>query len=297
MKPALSLDDHRTAQADALAHAGADEQGYREAGRRTEELAELLDAATQRAQAEALAEEQARVRVAAEARARRLAIEKARAEQAAEVALRARLETEELACAEARRKEQALVDLATASAARVKRETEIDMRIREKLAAERAALEAAHARIQSEQTAETLALARVAIEQEAARIAALRLAAEQDAALATAAHHLAATEAATAQQEREAIERALADLAAARPPPAAAPVFGSLPGGTGRTPRTTAHTTGLSRGQIGLLMAACLAIGALAGGWIGANGTARSDPGGGSGGQLKLETRLAQPTR
>lgn len=279
MKPALSLDDHRTAQADALAHAGADEQGYREAGRRTEELAELLDAATQRAQAEALAEEQARARVAAEARARRLAIEKARAEQAAEVALRARLETEELACAEARRKEQALVDLATASAARVKRETEIDMRIREKLAAERAALEAAHARIQSEQTAETLALARVAIEQEAARIAALRLAAEQDAALATAAHHLAATEAAVAQQEREAIERALADLAAARPP------------------RTTAHTTGLSRGQIGLLMAACLAIGALAGGWIGANGTARSDAGGGSGGQLKLETRLAQPTR
>ena len=84
MNQPITLDEHRTAQADALARAGADERARVEAERHGDALNDLLDAAEQRAQAEQLAREQALARASAEAQARRLAIEKARFEQAAE---------------------------------------------------------------------------------------------------------------------------------------------------------------------------------------------------------------------
>ena len=67
MNPSQTLDEHRAAQAEALAHAGADERANFEARRREIELEKLLAAAEQRTQAERLAAEQAQARAANEA--------------------------------------------------------------------------------------------------------------------------------------------------------------------------------------------------------------------------------------
>ncbi|MDO8959455.1 MAG: hypothetical protein Q7U85_06965 [Rhodocyclaceae bacterium] len=290
MEPSPSLDDHRTAQADALAQAGFDERARRDAERRVDNLTVLLAAAEQRAQAEMMAEEQARERVGIEAQARRLAIEKARAEQAAEAALRARLETEEIACAEARRKEQALVELAAASAARARREAQGKELAQEKIAAERAALVAAHERLKSEQSAEILALARVAAEQEVTRVATQRLAMEREANAAAEARHLAEAEAQAALEARVVAEQALeAEI-----------------GDTEKGARLELHETcnsnqapfssgsgGWSGKKIGLLAAGCIAVGVLAGSWLGVSLSAR--PALSGDGQLRLDTRLTQP--
>lgn len=303
MEPSLSLDDHRTAQANALAQAGNDERARRDAERRVDNLTVLLAAAEQRAQAEMMAEEQARERVGIEAQARRLAIEKARAEQAAEAALRARLETEELACAEARRKEQALAELAAASAARAKREAQGKALVEEKIAAERAALVAAHERLKSEQSAEILALARAAAEQEVTRVATQRLAMEREANAAAEARHLAEAEAQAAQEARAAAEQALAAE------------IGETPGDekeTGGKENGVRHhlhesrnanqapfspisssSGGWSGRKIGLLAAGCIAVGVLTGSWLGMSLSTK--PALSGEGQLRLDTRLTQP--
>lgn len=305
MEPSLSLDDHRTARADALAQAGNDERARRDAERRVDNLTVLLAAAEQRAQAEMMAEEQARERVGIEAQARRLAIEKARAEQAAEAALRSRLETEELACAEARRKEQALAELAAASAARAKREAQGKALVEEKIAAERAALVAAHERLKSEQSAEILALARVAAELEAARVATQRLAMEREANAAAEARHLAEAEARAAQEARAVAEQALAAELGASPETSAIP---AQAGSRKLQSDTKLPDSGLHRNddksriagragwtgkKIGLLAAACIAVGVLAGSWLGMSLSAK--PALSGEGQLRLDTRLTQP--
>ena len=286
----ITLDDHRAAQAEALARAGADERANVDAERREHQLTVMLEAAEQRSQADRLAVEQARARASTEAQARRLAIEKVRAEQSAEAALRARLEAEEQACAETQRKEQALADLAAASAARAKREAELEALARERVAAERAAVAAAHERIQSEQAAETLALAKTAADQEFTRVATQRLVVEQEAAAATAARHLAEAEAQAAQKERETIEQALeevrqANLSETVVPTAAVPLVPSPP----------QRLAGSSGKRIGALAAACIVAGVLVGGWIGAQLVAKPElPGAG---QLKLDTQLTQRVR
>jgi hypothetical protein len=305
MASSSTLDDHRTAQAEALAQAGSDERARREAELRADQLTVLLNAAEQRAQAEMMAEEQARERVGIEAQTRRLAIEQARAEQAAEAALRTRLETEELACAEARRKEQAMAELAAASAARAKREAYGKELAEETIAAERAALLAAHERLKSEQSAEILALARVAAEQEAARVATQRLALEREARAAAEARQQAEAEAQAAVQERTAAEQALAaeieekgarlelnepydsnQIPFSRPPDS------SLRRNGGET--QTSGRGGWSGKRIGLLAAACIAAGILAGGWFGMSLSAKPVLSGD--GQLRLDTRLTQPS-
>ncbi|MDI6748182.1 MAG: hypothetical protein QMD17_13675 [Rhodocyclaceae bacterium] len=308
MASSSTLDDHRTAQAEALAQAGSDERARREAELRADQLTVLLNAAEQRAQAEMMAEEQARERVGIEAQTRRLAIEQARAEQAAEAALRTRLETEELACAEARRKEQAMAELAAASAARAKREAYGKELAEETIAAERAALLAAHERLKSEQSAEILALARVAAEQEAARVATQRLALEREARVAAEARQQAEAEAQAAVQERTAAEQALAaeieekqekgarlelnEPYGSNQIPFSRPPDSSLRLNGGET--QTSGRGGWSGKRIGLLAAACIAAGILAGGWFGMSLSAKPVLSGD--GQLRLDTRLTQPS-
>jgi len=155
MNPSLVLDEHRTARAEALARAGADQQACETAVQREAELAALIDAAENRAQAERLAAEQAQARAANEAQVRRLAIEKARAEQAAEAALKA--------AQERIRSEQAAETLALAKLAA---EQETARVLAERLAAEREAAAAATSRRQVE--AELEAARRERAEAEAA---------------------------------------------------------------------------------------------------------------------------------
>ena len=281
MNPSLTLDDHRTAQADALAHAGADERARREAERREVELTALIDAAEQRTQAERLAAEQAEARATNEAQVRRLAIEKARAEQEAEAALRAHHEAAEHACAEARRKEQALADLAAASAARAKREADILALEKEKVAAERAAIAAAQERIQSEQMAESLALTRVATEQETARLAAQRLVVDQELAAATRAREQAEAEARTAKEARQAIAGGFKEpVLSSREQTIPIPAVQHAPAPPKR----------IFNWRAVLLAIVCLAIGIWVGKFVGAEFPAQPVPTGN--GQLKLDTRL-----
>jgi hypothetical protein len=159
----------RLAEANALAHAGANDTAFADACHRLAAAAERIAALERRQQAEELATAHARSRAEADAAAEETLVRQAHAERMAELALRTRIEHEEQARINAQRREFAAAELAKAAHERARREAELARQAEQRLAAEHHAAELAADAARANQIAEAAALATQAAEQETAR--------------------------------------------------------------------------------------------------------------------------------
>jgi hypothetical protein len=199
----------RDGEAAALAWLAGEASGTARATDIQETQREAQEVARRRADAEAAAIEQARVRLKADIAARAMTLERVALERGNERLAQQRLEAEELALAEARRRELALSDLRDAVAARLERETQAREAAEKRAASEEAALRAANDKLQMERSIEATALSRAAAEHDATQLAQKRAQRQAEAAKAEVARceaeaqlRLAAEAAATVECDR-----------------------------------------------------------------------------------------------